>query len=253
MLQDLLTLNVFGFLLLFCRVGTAFVTLPGFSAAYVSADIRLLMALAVSFVLAPVVVPGLPGPPAAVPDLLLLILGEVLIGGFFGALGRILMGALHTAGVIMAYEASLANAFVNDPVAEQQGSVLSGFLTTVGIVFVFVTDLHHLMLRAVADSYTLFVPGEMPPVGDMGQMIGRYVADSFALAAQIASPFMLVGTAHFLMIGILSRLMPTLPVFFFALPIQIATQITLLTLALSTMILVFATRFGDSFRAFIVS
>jgi len=253
MLQDLLTLNVFGFFLLFCRVGTAFVALPGFSATYVSPEIRLLLALAVSFVLAPAVVPGLPGPPATVPGLGLLVLGEILIGGFFGALGRILMAALHTAGVIMAYEASLANAFVNDPIAEQQGSVLSGFLTTVGIVFVFVTDLHHLMLRAVADSYTLFIPGEMPAVGDLGQTIGRYVADSFALAVQIASPFILVGTAHFLMIGLLSRLMPALPVFFFALPVQIAIQIALLTLALSTMILVFATRFGDGFRAFIVS
>lgn len=253
MLQELLTLNVFGFLLLFCRVGTAFVTLPGFSAAYVAADIRLIMALAVSFVLAPVVVPGLPAPPANVPGLILLILGEVLIGGFFGALGRIIIGALHTAGTIIAYEASLANAFVNDPIAEQQGSVVSGFLTTVGIVLVFVTDVHHLMLRAVADSYTLFVPGEMPVVGDFSEAISRYVADSFALAVQISSPFMLAGTAYFLTLGILGRLMPALPVFFFGLPIQIALQIVLLALSLSTMMLVFTTRFGEGFRAFIVS
>ena len=236
MLQELLTLNVFGFFLLFCRVGTAFITLPGFSAAYVSTDIRLIMALAVSFVLAPVVVPGLPVPPAALSELIVLVLGEVLIGGFFGALGRILMGALHTAGTIIAYESSLANAFVNDPIAEQQGSVLSGFLTTVGIVLVFVTDLHHLMLRAVADSYTLFVPGEMPAIGDFSQAISRYVADSFALAAQIASPFM-----------------PALPVFFFGLPIQIAVQFTLLALTLSSIMLAFTSRFGDSFRAFVVS
>jgi flagellar biosynthetic protein FliR len=253
MLQDLLTLNVFGFLLLFCRVGTAFVTLPGFSAAYVSTDIRLLMALAVSFVLAPVVLPGLPVPPASVPGLIVLILGEVLIGGFFGALGRILIGALHTAGTLIAYEASLANAFINDPIAEQQGSVLSGFLTTVGIVLVFVTDLHHLMLRAVADSYSLFIPGEMPAVGDFSQAISRYVADSFALAAQIASPFLLAGTAHFLMLGILGRLMPALPVFFVGLPIQIATQMALLALSLSSIMLVFTARFGEGFRAFIIS
>lgn len=253
MLQELLTLNVFGFLLLFARVGTAFITLPGFSAAYVAADIRLLMALAVSFVLAPVVIPTLPGPPATVPGLALLLLGEVLIGAFFGAIGRILISALHTAGSIVAYEASLANAFVNDPIAEQQGSVLSGFLTTVGIVFVFVTDMHHLMLRAVADSYTLFVPGEMPAVGDLSQAISRYVADAFALAVQIAAPFMLAGTVYFLLLGILGRLMPALPVFFFGLPIQIAAQIALLAITLSTLMLVFATRFGDSFRAYIVS
>jgi flagellar biosynthetic protein FliR len=251
MLQDLLTINVFGFLLLFCRVGTAFVTLPGFSAAYVPVDVRLLMALAVSFVMTPAVTPVLPMPPATVPALIVLILGEILIGGFFGALGRIIIGALHTAGTIIAYEASLANAFINDPIAEQQGSVMSGFLTTVGIVLVFVTDLHHLMLRAVADSYTLFIPGEMPAVGDLSAVITRYVADSFALAVQLSAPFLLAGTVHFLMIGILGRLMPALPVFFFALPIQIGAQVALLALTLSTIMLVFMTRFGDGFRAFI--
>lgn len=251
MLQELLTLNIFAFLLVFARVGTAFITLPGFSAAYVPTDIRLLMALAVSFVVTPVLTPTLPVPPATVPGLFLMLLGEVLIGGFFGALGRILFGALHTAGTIISYEASLANAFINDPIAEQQGSILAGFLTTVGVVFVFVTNMHHLMLRAVVDSYTLFVPGEMPALGDFSQMITRQVADSFALGVQISSPFLVAGITHFLMLGILGRLMPAMPVFFFGLPLQILTQITLLALALSGIMLAFGTRFADTFRAFL--
>lgn len=251
MLQELLTLNIFAFLLVFARVGTAFITLPGFSAAYVPTDIRLLMALAVSFVVTPVLTPTLPVPPATVPGLFLMLLGEVLIGGFFGALGRILFGALHTAGTIIAYEASLANAFINDPIAEQQGSILAGFLTTVGVVFVFVTNMHHLMLRAVVDSYSLFVPGEMPAMGDFSEMIARQVADSFALSVRISSPFLLAGITHFLMLGILGRLMPAMPVFFFGLPLQILTQITLLALTLSGIMLAFGTHFADTFRAFL--
>jgi len=251
MLQELLSLNIFAFLLVFSRVGTAFITLPGFSAAYVPADIRLLMALAVSFVVTPILSPTLPVPPASVPGLFVMLLGEVLIGGFFGALGRILFGALHTAGTVISYQASLANAFINDPIAEQQGSILAGFLTTVGMVFVFVTDMHHLMLRAVVDSYTLFVPGETLALGDFSQMITRRVADSFALGVQISSPFLVAGIAHFLMLGILGRLMPAMPVFFFGLPIQILVQITLLALTLSGIMLAFGTHFADTFRAFL--
>lgn len=251
MLQELLTLNVFAFLLIFARVGAAFVTMPGFSAAYVPADIRLLMALAVSFMLTPILMPTLPLPPATVPGLFLMLLGEVLVGGFFGVLGRILFGALHTAGTLIAYEASLANAFVNDPIAEQQGSILAGFLTTVGVVLVFVTNLHHLMLRAVVDSYTLFVPGEALAVGDFSQMIARKVADSFALGVQISSPFLVAGVTHFLLLGILGRLMPAMPVFFFGLPLQIMAQLTLLALTLSAIMLAFTRNFTDTFQAFI--
>lgn len=251
MLQEILTLNIFAFLLIFARVGTAFMTLPGFSAAYVPADIRLLLALAVSFVLTPVLAPTLPAMPATVPGLLLMLLGEVLVGGFLGTLGRILFAALHTAGTLIAYESSLANAFINDPIAEEQGSILSGFLTSAGLLVVFVTNLHYLMLRAIVDSYTLFVPGRMPAVGDFSEMVVRHVAESFALGVQMSSPFLVAGIAYFLLLGILGRLMPALPVFFFGLPIQIMTQITLLALTLSAMMLVFASHFASTFGAFV--
>ena len=251
MLRDLLTLNLFGFFLIFARVGTAFVTLPGFSAAYVPVRVRLLIALTVSFVIAPVIIPMLPLPPATAIGLGVLLITEVVIGGFFGALGRIIMGALHVAGTLVSYMSSLANAFIQDPIAEQQGSVLSGFLTTVGLVVVFVTDMHHLMLRAVAESYAIFEPGAALEMGDFAQMIARHVSDSFTLGAQLASPFILVGVAHFLMLGILGRLMPAMPVFFFGLPIQIATQITIMALSLSAIMLMFSTRFGEVFGAFV--
>ena len=251
MLSELLSLNLFGFFLIFVRVGAAFSTLPGFSATYVSIRIRLLIALTVSFVLAPLLIPLLPLPPATALGLGVLVISEVIIGGFFGALGRITMGALHTAGTVVSYTASLANAFITDPIAEQQGSILSGFLTTVGIVVVFVTDMHHLMLRAVAESYVIFHPGEALQLGDFAHMIARHVMDSFKLGVQLASPFILVGITHFLMLGILGRLMPSLPVFFFGLPIQIATQITVMALTLSGIMLAFSTHFGDVFGAFV--
>ncbi len=251
MLRDLLTLNLFGFFLIFVRVGAAFTTLPGFSAAYVSIRIRLLIALTVSFVLAPLLIPVLPVPPATAMGLGVLLVTEVIIGGFFGALGRIIIGALHVAGTVVSYTASLANAFIQDPIAEQQGSIISGFLTTVGIVIIFVTDMHHLMLRAVAESYVIFHPGEVLEMGDFAHIIARNVMDSFTLGVQLASPFILVGVTHFLMLGILGRLMPSLPVFFFGLPIQIATQITVMALTLSGIMLMFSTRFGEVFGAFI--
>lgn len=251
MLRDLLSLNVFGFFLIFARIGTAFSLMPGFSAAYVPERIRLLFALAVSFVVAPILIPEMPVPPATVPGLFLLVGGEILIGGFFGAMGRIIMGAMHTTGTLIAYLSSMANAFINDPIAEQQGSIISGFLTTIALVLIFVTGLHQLMLRAVIDSYTLFVPGQPLIIGDFAHMVTRHVADAFLLGVQLASPFLLTAITHYLMLGILGRLMPNLPVFFFGLPIQIMTQISVLALVLSSIMLMFVTRFSDTFGAFL--
>ncbi len=252
MLQEIFALNVFGFFLIFARVGTVFMLMPGFSAVYVSPRVRLLLALAVSFVVSPALTAALPGLPATVPELALLLGGEIAIGLFMGVLGRILIGALQTAGTVIAYVSSMANAFIQDPVAEQQSTVMAGFLGTLGVLMIFVTDAHHLMLRAVIDSYSLFVPGRLPPVGDFSEMIARQVAASFGLGVQLAAPFVISGLTYYIGIGLLTRLMPQMPVFFVGLPIQIAIQLTLVMLALSGIMLVFITRFGESYRAFLV-
>ncbi|MDP6602673.1 MAG: flagellar biosynthetic protein FliR [Rhodospirillales bacterium] len=252
MLQQLLTLNLFGFFLVFARIGTAFVLLPGFSAGYVAPRMRLLMALAVSLVVTPVVAGMLPGLPATPAELSLMLLAEMTIGAFFGLMARFVVAALQVTGTIISLVSSMANAFIQDPLADQQSSVIAGFLSTLGVLLLFVTDLHHLMLRAVVDSYSLFTPGEPLMMGDMTQMVARRVADAFALGLQLASPLVVTGFAYYLGLGLLTRLMPQMPVFFVGLPIQVTIQISVLALALSGIMIVFLTRFQEGLTGFLV-
>jgi flagellar biosynthesis protein FliR len=252
MLQEIFALNVFGFFLIFARMGTVFMLLPGFSALYVSTRIRMLLALTVSFAVSPMLMPGLPGLPATIPELALLLGGEISIGLFMGVLGRILIGALQTTGTVIAYVSSMANAFIQDPVAEQQSTVMAGFLGTLGVMMIFVTDAHHLMLRAVFDSYSLFVPGRPPPLDNFTEVIASHVSASFNIGVQMAAPFVISGLTYYIGIGLLTRLMPQMPVFFVGLPIQIAIQVTLVMLALSGIMMVFMTHFGEGYRPFLV-
>ena len=252
MLQAFLTLNVFGFFLIFSRVGTTFLLLPGFSAGFVSPRMRLVFALAVTFVVAPVLAASLPGLPETPAGLGLLVIGEVVIGAFLGTIGRILMGALQTAGTLISYMSSMANAFIQDPIAEQQSSLFAGFLGTTGVVLIFVTNTHHVMLGAVVDSYSLFLPGQPIDMGDMGLILARRVAESFALGVQLASPFIVTGLTYYLGLGLLGRLMPALPVFFVGLPIQIAIQISVFALTISGIMMVFLSRFEEGFSVFLV-
>ena len=250
MLSQLINLNLFAFLLIFSRIGVAFSLMPGFGSQQVPMPMRLTFALLVSFVLTPVLLPMLPAEPASLSVLALLLTSEILTGAFLGLLPRIFMGALLTAGTLMAMLASMANAFVMDPVAEQQSSVLSTFLSTVAITLIFVTNTHHLMLAAVVDSYGLFVPAQGIVVADMSEYIARKVADSFRIGVQISSPLIVAGIAYYVGLGIMGRLMPQLPVFFFGMPIQIAMQFSLFMLSLSTMMLVFLRYFSDNLLNF---
>ena len=102
MLQELLELNLFAFFLIFARVGTAIMLLPGYSATYVAARFRLVLGLAISFVMFPVLAAKLPVPPTSLSEMALILAGEVVVGGFFGFLLRILISALQTVGTIAA-------------------------------------------------------------------------------------------------------------------------------------------------------
>ena len=64
MLAELLTTELFIFILLFVRIGTAFMVLPGFGEIYVPTIVRLPLALAVTLALAPVLSGAIPPQPA---------------------------------------------------------------------------------------------------------------------------------------------------------------------------------------------
>ncbi|MCB2099434.1 MAG: flagellar biosynthetic protein FliR [Rhodobacterales bacterium] len=251
MLSQILSMNIFAFFMVFARMGTAIALMPGFSAAYISMRVRLGVGLAVAFVSAPMVSGGLPPQPASVAGLFALLGGEILVGAFLGSLMRVLVGALQTAGTLISYFSSLANAFVQDPIAEQQSSTIAGFLSLVGILMVFATGSHHLMLRAAIDSYGLFTPGAAPPMGDMAEVMSRAVADSFALGLQMSAPFLISGLTYYVGIGLLGRLMPSLPVFFFGLPVQITVQFFIVIMTLSAMMMAFLTHFNDGLGAYL--
>ena len=251
MLSQLVPADLFSLLLVFARIGSAIMLLPGFGEVYVSGRIRLIIGLALAVVITPVVGTGLPGLPAGPLELFVLIGGEILIGLFLGALARLLISALHVAGVIVGYQSSLANAMLFDPSTAQQGSLIGTFLTVLGIFLIFIANLHHVMLLALIDSYTLFTPGAPLPVGDFAEMASRLVAQSFTLALKISAPVVVIGLIFYLGLGLLARLMPQVQVFFIAIPLQTALGFFLLALTMTAGMTLFLGTFEAHWVSFL--
>ncbi|MFO1153516.1 MAG: flagellar biosynthetic protein FliR [Rhodospirillales bacterium] len=237
-------------LIVFLRVGTVLSFLPGFSAAYVSLRIRLMLALGLSVMLTPLLASRLPALPGDIAGLAVLVLGEVLIGVFLGIIPRIAVSALQTAGTFISFFASLASAVIQDPVADQQSATLAGFLNLLGLVLIFVTDLHHLMLSGLVASYEAFPAGAGLPIGDAADMLARAVAASFAIGLQLSLPSLIACLLSNVALGLLGRLMPQLNVFFFGMPIQISIQFFLLMMFFSGMSIVFLNYFAETLTVF---
>lgn len=250
MLDELLSADTFAISLVFARVGGAVMLLPGFGETFVSPRIRLMIALATTVVVTPVVSASLPPAPANVLGGFVLIGGEILIGVFFGAMVRIVLSALHIAGVIIGFQTSLANATFFDPANAQQGAVFAAFLNIIGIFMIFASDLHHLMLMVVADSYTLFKPGAPLPMGDFSEMVTRLVSESFVLGMQLSAPFIAVAVVFYTGLGLLGRLMPQIQFFFIAVPLQIMLAFSVMAMTLSAGMFWFLSHFQASLNRF---
>ncbi|MEQ8369256.1 MAG: flagellar biosynthetic protein FliR [Alphaproteobacteria bacterium] len=245
MLAQLLTQEVVVVFLVFARLGSAAILLPGLGEASVPVRVRLLAALALSVAVAQMVRPTLPAVPDMPVALLVLLGGEIAIGLFIGTIGRLLVIALAIAGEIVAFQTNLSAAQAFNPGLGQQGVLTSSFLTTLGVLLIFVTNLHHVLIAGLVDSYLVFPPSQLPPLGDVTDTVVRTGAEAFLIAAQITAPLLLIGIVFNIGLGILARLMPQLPVLFVALPAQIGIGLTVFGLTLSAGMLIFLDRFAD--------
>ncbi len=251
MLAEVLPTEIFGFFLVFVRLGGALMILPGIGERFIPVRIRLAVTLVLTLALAPIVADTLPELPVQFLPMFLLILGELVVGVLIGGVARITMAGLHVAGTLIAFQTGLGFALFLDPTQGTQGALIATFLNLLGLVLIFATDLHFVMIQALADSYLLFVPGALPPVGDFSQLAVQFLSGTFRIGVQIAAPFIVFGLVFYIALGIVARLMPQFQVFFIAMPLQIMLGLTILALVLPAGTLWFLNHFEANMSLFL--
>ena len=242
----------FVYILVFARTGAMVMLLPGIGGgAGVPPRVRLLLALAISLALTPELAHLYPvQAPTNMFALGVTVVQEVVAGLLVGAMAQIIMSALTVAGSLIATQLGLAYAQQLDPSMGEQNAVVGNFLTLLGTVLIFATNLHHLAIGAVQGSYTLLPPGAPLPTGDMAELTVRLVSGSFLLGVQLAAPFLILGFAVNAAMGLLARMMPQLQVFFIAAPINIVSGFLLMMLVLSAMMTLFLSYFATQMGHF---
>jgi flagellar biosynthesis protein FliR len=233
------------YLLTFARVGTLIMLMPGVGEQTVPARLRLAFALLVALVLFPTVRPLLGGTEGiAGPRLIGLLFGETIVGLVLGLCARMVLAALQTAGLIVSQQLGLSYAMTVDPTMGGQQAAVGNFLSLLGITLILATDLHHLAIEGIARSYQVLPPDGVPGFSDALMLALRAIGRGFSLAVQISGPFIAFGILFNLGLGVLSRLMPQLQVFFLAVPASVLIGMLILMGALGAMMAVFLDDMG---------
>jgi len=240
--------TAFVFMLVFARLGAMVMAMPAIGDGTVPVRVRLMLALMLTLVMMPIVRDAYAAIPQTLGAVLVAMLSELVIGVFLGLTARLLTSAIQVAGTAIAFQSGLAFAQSFDPTQGVQSAIVGTFLALLATTLIFATDLHYLLFAALRDSYDLFVPGAALPVNDFAEAAIRIVAGAFTVGIQLAAPFLVFGLIFYMGLGVLSRLMPQLQVFFLAMPANILLAFVLLMLLISSMMLWYVDYFSSTIQ-----
>ena len=120
------------------------------------------VALIVSAVLIPFLGDLIPLPTSDMTENIRLFFLELCYGIFLGLIMQLMYFAVNLCGNFVGQASGFASAQMFDPTSQNQSIVTETFLSLVAITVIFTLNLHHLMLSAVVDSYTVW------PVAQLG-------------------------------------------------------------------------------------
>lgn len=247
MLSDIISQEIFAYLLIMTRLGASLMFIPALGDNTIPARVRVSLAMALTLVVYLVLHDQIPVMPVQTIKLVMLLAREALIGMIIGLFARLLMAAVHTAGTMIAMSTGLAAAQSFDPTQGSQSAMVSTLLTLMAVTIIFVTDIHHQLIWAMVNSYNVFPIGfEALDFGGIAGIATNIIANSFALGVQLAAPFIVYSLIFYMCMGLLVRMMPQLPVFFVAMPLNVALGLWVFSLVVTSMLRWFIVSFEDN-------
>lgn len=221
------------FLLMLTRCSGIFMIAPFFGSLNIPVTIRAAVAFAFTLVLFPVV-DGL-GTVAAPPSVWAFagsVLAELFIGWLIGFIAYVCFSAIHMAGKVMDMQVGFAVVNVMDPTSGQQIPLIGSLLYNLGIIVFLVTNGHHVIITALAESFRMVPLAAMQPNLSLTMLLVDFTNGIFVTGMKIAMPvtfaILLVNVA----LGILARTMPQMNIFVVGIPLQLMVGVGVLSMLL---------------------
>ncbi len=230
----------------FVRISAMLMAAPIFGSQFLSVRIRILLAFALSLVVAPML------PPAPQVDgislkMLNIIAQQILIGVAIGFAIQTVFQALVIAGETIANSMGLGFARMMDPANGVQVPVVSQFLIIFATLLFVVLNGHLMLIHLVVQSF------DMIPVGELGLSVTSFkkmaaigsmmYAGGLMVAIPAVTALLLVNMA----MGVITRAAPQLNIFAVGFPLMILLGFIFLAASAPVMFSHFSQMLMDGF------
>lgn len=230
----------------FLRIGALFVTLPIFSSHSVPVRLRLILALALTFLVLPLLPPA---PSVGLFSYQGLMIGvqQVFIGLLAGFVLQLVFAAIIFGGQSIAYSMGLGFAALVDPQTGVQVPVISQFYLILATLVFLALDGHLLLIKMLTDSFQT-IPIALDGIGKAGLWAliawsGRLFAGGVLLALPVMVTLLLVNIGF----GVATRAAPQLNIFSVGFPVTLLLGLLLIWITLPPVIDQFSALLGDGY------
>ncbi len=232
---------------LFARIGGIFLIAPGLSSARSPIMVRVFIALGITLALSPPLIDqAVAAVGARTPaDLLFVLAMETIVGFFIGLLTRLLLMAMQTMAIGIANMVGLGGIPGISIDETEPSQAAAALFTTTAVVIIFITDLHHQIIRAAVGSYHVLPPGAVLDAQAALSEVGEQIGAAFMVALRLASPFVIYSVVVNFAVGLTNKLTPQLPIFFVALPAVTAGGLIVMAYAIREVMYAFELAFTD--------
>lgn len=220
----------------FMRIGAMLLAAPVFGAQMIPVRVRLVLALAMALMMAPLVVGDAAGIDPLSATGMLVSVQQILIGLAMGFVLQIVFTAMVVAGQSMAMSMGLGFATAVDPQNGIQVPVVSQYYVILATLMFLALNGHLLMIQMLAESFSTL---PVNPIGLSREGLwvligwaGRMFEGAVLIALTALTAMLLVNLAF----GVMSRAAPQLNIFGVGFPVMIGAGFVVILLSMPALL-----------------
>jgi flagellar biosynthesis protein FliR len=218
----------------FVRIGACLMVAPVFGAQFVPRRLRIVLAIALSLLVAPLL-PSDHLPPLLSGASVSIVLQQLLIGVALGFALQLVLDALALGGQLLANGMGLGVAFNIDPLRGVSTPALGQLYVVLGTLIFLALDGHLALLQLLVQSFQT-MPVDGPGLGGSAlTALADWGSVMFSGSLRIALPGITALLVTNIAFGVISRAAPSLNLFAVGLPVTLAVGMAVVLYGLSTM------------------
>lgn len=218
----------------FVRIGAFVMVMPVIGSSFVPPRVRLLLAVALTAVIAPVI------PHSATTEVLsaeglVTVIQEIAIGATLGFLVQLVFDAIALGGQVIGMSMGLGFAVFLDRARGVNMPVLGQLFLMLGMLVFLSLDGHLALIRLLAESFTAMPMSAAGMTTDMLGSVLTFTGQMFVFAMRIALPAITAILVVNLAFGVMSRAAPTLNLFAIGFPVTMLLGFAVIFLSMDVM------------------